>query len=498
MTGGGAGRPDEARHQRDDVLRERDGLLRERDELMKHRDELLRRNAELEETNRGVTARYTQLSEELEETNRGVVALYAELDERSAQAHEASRAKSRFLANVSHELRAPVAAIMGLVRLLADPGSDPLTPEQRQQVDLLAASAGELLALVNELLDLAKAESGRLEPHWAEVSLPALFGQLRGTVRALLTQPDVTLRVDGPVGIPVLITDESMLTQVLRNLLTNAVKFTARGEVRLTAVPGEEPGTVRLAVSDTGIGIASADVERVFEEFYQVPGVRQATMRGTGLGLPYARRLVGLLGGSLTLRSEPGQGSVFTVTLPVRPAGATPGAAPGRARPAEGGTGTTGLPAGPRSVPAAVLRRVLVADDDEAFRLFAGQALRAVAEEVEEAGDGLHALTLITRRRPDVVLLDVRMPEVDGPAVLEVLAADEGLCDIPVVVVTAEPPDEAPGSSAAAPGGSMAGALAHAAAVLDKAGLTPQALAEAVRAAAGVAGGAAATEGGAP
>jgi signal transduction histidine kinase len=440
----------------DELTVQNQQLLSALDEVQRQRDELLRLNAELEETNRGVMALYTQLSQELEETNRGVVALYAELEERSAQLRDASTAKSRFLRNVSHELRAPVTAIMGLARLLTDPGSDPLTEEQHGQVDLLSSSAADLLSLVNELLDLSKAESGRLEPRWSEVDLHDLFGQLRGTLRALIARPEVSLRVDEPAEVPVLTTDESMLTQVLRNLITNGLKFTERGEVRLTATLGDEPGTARLEVSDTGIGIAADDQERVFEEFYQVPSPQQAKVRGTGLGLPYARRLVTLLGGALTVRSTPGEGSAFTITLPVRPADQAPADEP---------------PADPADAPGpAVLHRVLVVDDDAAFRMLARRALRGVADEVEEADDGLRALTLITRQRPDAVLLDLRMPEVDGLAVLEVLAADEALRAIPVVVVTAEPTGE-PGT-----------ALAHAATVLGKADLTPEGLAAAVRA----------------
>ncbi len=155
------------------------------DEVRAQRDDLARLNAELEETNRGVMALYHQLSDELEETNRGVVALYAELDEKSVQLRAASEAKSRFLANVSHELRAPVTAIIGLGRLLTDSSSDQLTEEQRRQVELIRGSASDLLTLVNGLLDLAKAEAGRLEPNWAEVDLKAVFGQLRGTLRSV-------------------------------------------------------------------------------------------------------------------------------------------------------------------------------------------------------------------------------------------------------------------------------------------------------------------------
>lgn len=283
------------------------------DEVRSQRDELARLNEELEQTNQGVMALYQQLTDELEETNRGVVALYAELDEKSAQLRAASESKSRFLANVSHELRAPVTAVIGLARLLADSASDPLTAEQARQVGLIRSSASDLLSLVNELLDLAKAESGRIEPNWAEVDLRALFGQLRGTLRAVRTEDDVELVVDDPPAPASLRSDEVLLAQVLRNLLHNGLKFTTSGEVRLRAE--RRDGHWWLSVSDTGPGVAPELHERIFEEFYQVPGATR--VNGTGLGLPYARRLVTLLGGTLELTSEPGRGSTFTVSLPV-------------------------------------------------------------------------------------------------------------------------------------------------------------------------------------
>jgi signal transduction histidine kinase len=296
----------------------------QRDELAAQRDDLARLNAELQDTNHGVMALYHQLSLELEETNRGVVALYAELDEKSAQLRAASEAKSRFLANVSHELRAPVTAIIGLGRLLTDSSSDRLTEDQARQVELIRGSASDLLALVNDLLDLAKAEAGRIEPHITEVDLRAVFGQLRGTLRALATRPEVDFVVDEPSAAR-LLSDEVLLAQVLRNLLTNALKFTEHGEVRLTAdVSGDR---IELTVSDTGVGIPAELHDRIFEEFYQVPGGLVPRGTGTGLGLPYARRLVDILGGTLRVDSEPGRGSVFTVVLPLVPPPSGPAAA---------------------------------------------------------------------------------------------------------------------------------------------------------------------------
>jgi len=288
-------------------------LIAALDEVRAQRDDLARLNAELEETNRGVMALYHQLSDELEETNRGVVALYAELDDKSEQLREASEAKSRFLANVSHELRAPVTAVIGLSRLLLDPASEPLGSEQRRQVELISGSSGDLLNLVNDLLDLALAEAGRLEPQWSEVDLRAVFGQLRGTLRPLATRPEVDFVVEEP-GVRSLRSDEVLLARVLRNLLTNAIKFTAEGSVTLAArAVGDD---VEFTVADTGVGIPPELHERIFEEFYQVPGSKAVTGKGTGLGLPYARRLVAILGGGLRVDSAPGVGSTFTVRLP--------------------------------------------------------------------------------------------------------------------------------------------------------------------------------------
>jgi signal transduction histidine kinase len=288
-------------------------LIAALDEVRRQRDDLARLNAELEETNRGVMALYHQLSAELEETNRGVVALYAELDDKSVQLRAASEAKTRFLANVSHELRAPVTAIIGLGRLLADASSDALTEEQGRQVELIRSSATDLLSLVNDLLDLAKAEAGRIEPNWADVDLKAVFGQLRGTLRPLVTRPEVELIIEEP-ALPALRSDEVLLAQILRNLLTNALKFTAAGSVRLSVRPvGDD---IEFVVADTGAGIPPELHERIFEEFYQVPGSTALNGKGTGLGLPYARRLAGLLGGALRVESAVGEGSTFTVRLP--------------------------------------------------------------------------------------------------------------------------------------------------------------------------------------
>jgi signal transduction histidine kinase len=397
-------------------------LIATLDELTSRRDELLDLNAELEETNRGVLAMYGQLSDELAETNRGVLALYAELDEKSVELAQASEAKSRFLASVSHELRSPVSSIIGLADLLSDTSDRVDAAEQRRQVQLIEHSARQLLELVNGLLDLARAESGRLEPERSTVDLHELAGELRGTLQPLVPA-GVALEIDLAPDVVAVDTDRDLLTQVLRNLLVNALAFTSEGSVRLL-VRMLSPAEVVIEVADTGIGIAPADQERVFEEFYQVKGPLQTRRQGSGLGLPYARRVVHALGGSLTLRSTPGEGSTFAVALPVRwVESLTRSTSRGGEAPDRGDGG------------AVEVELALVVDDDEGFRRILRGMLQGVAGQVIEAASGKEAIDRMQQVRPDVVFLDLRMPDMDGSDVLEHMR-ELPLRDVPVVVIS--------------------------------------------------------------
>jgi len=388
----------------EELRRQNQDLIAALDDLTQQKEQLLLLNAELQETNRGVVALYTELSDELEQTNRGVVALYRELDEKSEELRLASESKNRFWANVSHELRTPLNSIMGLTRLLADPGGG-LGAEQLYQVKLIRNSTGTLLTLVNDLLDVAKAESGQLVIEPAEVSLPALLTALRGLVRPMAEGKPVTVVVSADDAPATILTDEMALTAVLRNLLSNAIKYTDSGEVRLSV--RTVPDRVEIQVSDTGTGIPASQLERVFEEFYQVPGARRG---GTGLGLPYARRLAGLLDGELTLSSEPGGGTTAVLTLPH-------------------GTPTVGT--------------VVIADDDAAFRRVLTAMLAGIADRLIEAADGADALEVVAAASPDLVLADLAMPRMDGKALLERLPAG-----LPAIVITGH--EETPPSRAAA------------------------------------------------
>jgi signal transduction histidine kinase len=263
------------------------------------------------------------LRNELEETNRGVVALYAELDAQAAQLREATELKSRFLAYMSHEFRTPISSIRSITRLLLDRVDGPLTEEQERQVSFVQQNATEFAEMVDDLLDLAKVEAGRVEisPAWFE--MVDLFSALRGMFKPVLTNPEVSLVFEEPQGVPRLYTDDRKVSQILRNFISNALKFTPKGEVRVSArLEGER--MVTFSVADTGIGIAPEFHETIFQDFSQLHSMLQRRLRGTGLGLSLSNKLAKLLGGSVHLQSEPGRGSVFSVTLPLELEGATP------------------------------------------------------------------------------------------------------------------------------------------------------------------------------
>jgi signal transduction histidine kinase len=257
-----------------------------------------------------------ELRAELEETNRGVVALYAELDAQAEQLQKATELKSRFLAYMSHEFRTPISAMRSITRLLSDRVDGPLTPEQEKQVGFINTTATELAEMVDDLLDLAKIEAGRVDisPAWFE--MVDLFSALRGMFRPVLSNPTTALIFEEPEGLPRLYTDDRKLSQILRNFISNALKFTPHGEVRVTAVRVDDD-TICFSVADTGIGIAPEHHAAVFDDFSQVDSPVQKRLRGTGLGLSLCRQLAVLLGGRVELASELGKGSVFSVTLPV-------------------------------------------------------------------------------------------------------------------------------------------------------------------------------------
>jgi signal transduction histidine kinase len=256
------------------------------------------------------------LREELDETNQGVLALYAELDNQAEELRQASDLKSRFLSYMSHEFRTPLGSILSIASLLSDELDGPLSPEQHKQVTFVSTAARELSDMVDDLLDLAKIEAGRISISPAWFDMLDLFSALRGMFRPIVDATAVDLIFEEPVGLPRLYTDDKKLAQILRNFIANSLKFTTHGEVRVSARL-EGTNFIRFAVSDTGIGIAAELHGALFEDFSQVDSPLQKRLRGTGLGLSLCKRFAALLGGEVGVESTPGVGSTFFVIIPL-------------------------------------------------------------------------------------------------------------------------------------------------------------------------------------
>lgn len=283
-------------------------------------EEIERQNQELLKTLQDLRSRQEEVAlvnRELEDTNRGVVALYAELDERADYLRRASELKTNFLSSISHEFRTPLNSIISLARILIDRLDGELTAEQEKQVRFIADAARSLSDLVNDLLDLAKVEAGKVRIRVKTFDVAELFSALKGMLKPLLADnTSVDLVFETSFGIPPLHTDEGKVSQILRNFISNAIKFTPQGEIRIAAKV-TETDTVIFRVQDTGIGIAPEHHETIFQEFTQLENILQSRYRGTGLGLPLCRNLAILLGGSVWVESERGRGSTFYTEIPI-------------------------------------------------------------------------------------------------------------------------------------------------------------------------------------
>jgi signal transduction histidine kinase/CheY-like chemotaxis protein len=384
-------------------------------ELQEQNRELVRALGELRERQDELM----NLNRELEDTNRGVVALYAELDEKADHLRRADEMKSRFLSNMSHEFRTPLNSIRALSRLLLDRVDGDLSLEQSKQVGFISKASEDLTALVDDLLDLAKIEAGKIEVRPIEFSVGNLFSALRGMLRPLLVGDAVRLIFDEPDAAMTLFNDEGKVSQILRNFISNAIKFTEAGEVRVSAQLSEDRRTVSFCVSDTGIGIAPEDQGRIFDEFTQLHSPLQGRVKGTGLGLPLCRRLAHLLGGDVSVNSERGVGSVFTATVVANfeVSGAT------ASQPVDT---TVELGRSP----------VLVLDDDAETRLIYEKHLRDSRYQPLSARNLREARELMKRTRPQAILLDIQLRGEDTWRWLSELKSDPATASIPVIVVT--------------------------------------------------------------
>ncbi|BCB25435.1 hypothetical protein SKTS_03210 [Sulfurimicrobium lacus] len=340
------------------------------------------------------------------------------------QAEAANHSKTTFLANMSHELRTPLNAVIGFSQLMdKDPA---LSDKQRRNAEVIERSGNHLLTLINDILELSKIESGKMRVTEEEASPGELLREVSDMMRGRAEQTGLTLTLEAPDLPPGALLDTVKLRQVLLNLLSNAVKFTRHGGVALrvkTQAEGEGKARLEFAVSDTGIGIAPEDLRRIFEPFEQA-GTPSANQAGTGLGLTISRQYLQMMGSDLTVESTPGQGSSFMFTLLVQTCG-TPAAHPGtRGR-------VVDLAAADRG------KRILVADDNTETRLLFRDLLEPYGFEIAEAEDGSQVEERVASFQPELVLMDWRMPKMDGLEAMRQMRARKDACQPKVVILTA-------------------------------------------------------------
>jgi signal transduction histidine kinase/CheY-like chemotaxis protein len=354
------------------------------------------------------------LNRELEETNRGVMVLYNELEEKAEALRRSQAAKNQFFSEMNHEVRTPINSILNLAELLLNGSLVKPLADQETALGYIRKAAQHLSELVDDLLELGRSEAGKLVVRPSSFTVESLFGGLRGMFRPLHTREDVRLIFADASGLPELHTDEGKVAQVLRNFISNALKFTERGSVTVSAeLEGDD--AVVFSVSDTGIGIDPSQHEALFTPFTQIENPHQKRVKGTGLGLSLTRALCELLGGKITLESELGVGSTFRAIIP------------------------RSYPAGRNSQsPAPTRDAVLIIDDDEIARYLLRGAIGQDRCAFLEAGSGAEGLRAAREQRPRLIFLDLRMPEIDGYNVLDALKADPLTSDIPVVIHTSQ------------------------------------------------------------
>lgn len=384
-------------------------------ELQHQNRELL---AALEEI-RTRQAELTRVNRELEDTNRGVVALYAELDEQAGHLRRADEIKSRFLSNMSHEFRSPLNSILALSRLLLEHADGDLNSEQNQQVGFIRKAAQDLLEIVNDLLDLAKVEAGKVDVKPLEFEVKNLFAALRGMLRPLLLNQSIDLVFEDTDDIPAVFSDEGKVSQILRNFISNSLKFTESGEVRVSAAVVDDQ--IRFSVADTGIGIAPEDQETIFQDFAQVDHPLQRRVKGTGLGLPLSRKLAVLLGGSVSVASRRGSGSTFSVQIPLRYID------PREENVAEP---LSEWIADPGSLP------VLVVEDSPDAVMMYRSFLKASGFQVISAPTTRDAEDVLASMRPVVIVLDIILRSEDTWALMARLKQSALTREIPILVAS--------------------------------------------------------------
>lgn len=400
------------------------------EEMRSQANELKAQNEEFRVNQEEMRAQQEELAHQnqaLEVQGRQLESSRQEAEMRARELAQANRYKSQFLANMSHELRTPLNSILILARHLAENGGGHLDSDEVESAAVIHESGSQLLALINDILDLSKIEAGKLEMLVEDFPLADMLAYLRRIFAPLAEKKSIDLAIDGDAGDPGMIrSDRRHLTQVLTNLLSNAIKFTDQGAVRL-AIRAEDGG-LRFDVVDSGIGIAADQIERIFSAFQQIDDGTARKYGGSGLGLAISRHLVELLGGRLEVDSTPGSGSRFSVFLPrvsaltgVAPAAGAPQPVPAQAAPAQAGTHGT---------------LILVVEDDDRLLPIIVRLIEVLGYAVRTTESGERALELISAERPAGVLLDLGLPGISGMDVLRRLKSDPATAEIPVCIMS--------------------------------------------------------------
>ena len=356
--------------------------------------------------------------------------LFRDLAEKSGQLEVASQLKSQFLANMSHELRTPLNAIIGVTEMLHEDARDLQRDSEIEPLERVLRAARHLLALINDILDLSKIEAGRMELHIESFAIAPLVADVVTTLDTLALKNRNRVVVDCAADIGIMRGDQTRIRQALLNLASNATKFTENGTVTIRARRTAEDARpwVTMAVSDTGIGMTSDQMARLFQEFVQADASTTRKYGGTGLGLAISRRFCQMMGGDITVESEPGRGSTFTLRLPAGDATYAAPAAPQDAATAPAATATATAQVSSATI--------LVVDDDRTVREILERYLAREGFSVRTASSGLEGLRLAREIQPAAITLDVMMPDVDGWTVLAAIKGDPALADIPVILVT--------------------------------------------------------------
>jgi signal transduction histidine kinase/CheY-like chemotaxis protein len=375
----------------------------------RQQQELLRRNEELAELNR-----------ELEDSARGMIALHDEVDEKSDSLRRISEVKARMVSNVSHEFRTPLNSILGLTRMLLSRADGDLTEEQEKQLNYIRRSAESMSELVDDVLDLSKLEAGKTTLRASQFQVKELFSALRGMFKPLVQNPKVEIVFeDPPADFPFLETDENKVSQILKNFLSNAIKFTEEGEIRVTVSTLDDDQVV-FAVKDTGIGIDAQYFDKIFEEFSQLENPLQSRVKGTGLGLSLSRRVAAIMGGDVRVESEVGKGSTFYFELPrVHPEVREMHRLEHEAENLD-----------PSRSP------VLVVEDDRQTLFLYERYLRGSGFQVIPARTLTEARDALQRLRPSAIVLDIMLDGESSWSFLAEVKHAEETRDIPVLVVT--------------------------------------------------------------